>query len=99
MSEAGKELPIYPPVMDYLSKKYETLKNDYKTKDGKHSEHCGRIAIDIAELLLQGGERPSLKSVRGDEARESGFIHYKPLVPKVYEGRVSWGRTYSMCCW
>lgn len=91
MSEAGKELPIYPPVMDYLRKKHQTLKKDYRTEDGKYSEHCGLIAIDIAELLLQGGERPSLKSVRGDEVRESGFVHNRSLVPKIYEGRVSWG--------
>ncbi len=91
MSEAGKELPIYPSVIEYLRKKHHTLKNDYRTEDGKYSEHCGLIAIDIAELLLQGGERPSLKSVRGDEVRESSFIHNRSLVPKIYEGRVSWG--------
>lgn len=91
MSEAGKELLIYPLVMDYLSKKHQTLKNDYRTEDGKYSEHCGLISIEIAELLLQEGERPSLNFVRGNEVKESGLIHNRPLLPKIYEGRVSWG--------
>lgn len=45
----------------------------------------------MADILIQCGEKPSVFAVRGDEVKESGMIQNKALVPKIYQGRVSWG--------
>lgn len=92
MCEARKDTSIYPPVKDYLDRKHQIFRKDYRTEDGKYAESCSAMAIDIAELLLQDGEKPSLMSIRGDEVKKSCWEYNKPLVPKVYDGRISWGR-------
>lgn len=85
----GKELPIYSPVTDYLNRKHQILRNDYRTEDGKHAESCTLIACDIAKLFLEGGEKPSLLSVRGELLSDG--INNRSLVPKIYKGRIRWG--------
>ena len=90
MAEAEKEISVYPPVIEYLKTKHQSLKNNYLTEDNKYAESCGLLACDIARaFFLENGERPSLLSVRG-ELLPDGVNKY-PLIPKIYGGRISWG--------
>jgi hypothetical protein len=91
MSESSKYLSIFPPVIDHLNKKHEILRNDYIGEDGVHSESCTIVGCDIAGLLLRNGDKPYLIAVRGEETTETGWIHNKPIIPKIYNGRVVWG--------
>jgi len=78
-------------VSKYLSEKHATLANDYRTPDGKYSESCTLIAADVAKLLLAGGKKPHIVSVRGTPVSNSSFIATEPLFPVQYSGRVRWG--------
>lgn len=94
----SEQLIIVPKtVTEYLYNKHETIVNDYKTPDGKYSEHCGLIALEIADLLIADGHTPSILEVK-ENFNENGFIHSKSLLPKIYEGRVSWGAHQICSC-
>ena len=86
-SSVKAETGEYAKVNDYLAKKYGLLVNDYR--DGQYSEHCGLIAMDIARLLLEEGGKPSLYVISGKKI--DSVRNTKTLVPKRYEGRVTWG--------
>ncbi len=79
----------YPSVMDYLREKYLTLRNNYKTPDGRYSESCGLIACDIAKLFLDEGEKTSLFNVKGETLIDG--VNRKAIAPRIYEGNVEWG--------
>lgn len=83
-------------VEEYLRKKHSTLINNYRTPDGKYSESCLLIAIDIAKLLIEAGRNPYIMIVQ-QNVRERGYITLKELVPRLYRGRVTWF-THLVCC-
>lgn len=91
----SKEIP--KTVLDYLREKHNTIINDYRTPDGRYVEHCGLIAIDIAQLFLSAGKKPYIAEV-SEDVHEGGFIHSKELAPIIYEGRVTWGAHQVCCC-
>jgi hypothetical protein len=82
---------------EYLKIKHESIANDYRTLDSKHSDSCGLIAVDIAKLLLQEGKRPYIMKI-SEDIHERGGIHVKELSPKIYKGRVTWGAHQVCCC-
>lgn len=81
-------------ICDYLIKKHETLKDNY-TDSKDLAESCSLIAVDLARLLLKEGRRPHIAQVWGKTIK--GGINRKPLVPKLYGGRISWGG-HIVCC-
>lgn len=91
----SREIP--KTVLDYIRDKHSTIKNDYKTPDGRYSEHCGLIAIDIAKLLIAAGRQPYIAKI-SEDVREGELIHSKTLKPTIYEGRVTWGAHQVCCC-
>jgi len=74
-------------TLDYLAEKHSTLINGYRTLDGKNSESCGLIALEISQRLLEEGKYPHLKSVSDKEY----------LVPLMFKGNVKWG-LHVFCC-
>ena len=84
-------------VLDYICNKHSTIANDYRAPDGRYSEHCGLIAIDIAKLLLAAGRQPYIAKV-SEDVREGSVIRSKTLTPTIYEGRVTWGAHQVCCC-
>ena len=69
-------------VLDYLCNKHSTIANDYRAPDGRYSEHCGLIAIDIAKLLLAAGRQPYIAKV-SEDVREGSVIRSKTLTPTI----------------
>ncbi len=94
-SAESREVP--KTVLDYLRKKHSTIVNDYRASDGRYSEHCGLIAIDIAKLFLDAGRRPYIAKV-AEDVNEGGCIQSKSLEPTMYEGRISWGAHQVCVC-
>lgn len=90
-----KEVP--KAVLEYLKNKHTTIVNDYRTPDGLWSEHCGLIAVDIAKLLLDDGRQPCIAEVFED-VHTGHFLHRKELLPKIFDGRISWGAHQVCCC-
>jgi hypothetical protein len=84
------------PVLEYLREKHRTLKDDYRTADGKN-EICGLVASDVAEILLKEGKNPSIIMVEGKLLQDS-FVNTEPLRPVQYKGRVSWGGHVVCIC-
>ena len=74
-------------VSNYMGNKHTTLVNNYCTPDGVNSESCGLIALTIARLMLAEGRMPYIAAIKGEEA----------LVPKLFDGRVTWG-SHQVCC-
>ena len=85
-------------TLDYLVRKHETLVNDYRTPDGKYREHCGLIAIEVAQRLLAEGKTPRIEKV-AEEVHERGFIHSLDLVPLIFRDKWTegWG-AHQVCC-
>jgi hypothetical protein len=90
-----KEVP--KSVSAYLKKLHETIINDYHAPDGKYSESCGLIALDVAKLFLQSGKRPYIMKV-SEDVREGSIVRTKRLSPQAYGGRVHWGAHQVCCC-
>lgn len=82
-------------VIDYLQQKHQSIVNDYHTVDGKYSEQCGLIALEIADSLIKDGREPCIMEV-SEYVIKNGSIHSKKLSPKIYGGRVSW-RAHQVC--
>lgn len=72
-------------TLEYLAKKHSTLRNDYSTPNGKYSESCECIAVEVAKRLLNEGKKPYIAKVS------------KELTPLLYEGRIKW-YTHLFCC-
>jgi hypothetical protein len=91
MSEEIRREQIFTNVEEYMRNKHSTLINDYKTPEGNYVENCTLIAVDIAKMLLDSGERPELVRVQGPQITQGGWVGNEPVIPKIYEGRVRWG--------
>jgi len=85
----GKEDLNNQPVLDYLKKQFEVLKNDYRTPDG-HVQSCTLIACDVARLLIEEEKIPSIYKVLG-KLKDGSKYNRETLIPRLYEGRVEWG--------
>jgi hypothetical protein len=81
-------------ALEYMANLHPTLANDYKTPDGKHSESCGLIAADIAERLLTEDKVSYIARVQG---KLVDSINRASIVPKPFQGRISWG-AHQVCC-
>jgi hypothetical protein len=97
ISNSESSIKISKKVTDYISKKHQTIVNDYKTPDGRYSEHCGLVALEVANLLIKDGYEPYIMKI-GAIVKENGFVCSKKLTPKIYEGRVSWGAHQVCSC-
>jgi len=85
-------------VLDYLTEKNKTLKNDYTTPDGKYAESCTLIAIDIAKILLSEGKKPEIIFVTGKRIDNPHIIASESLRPTQYSGKISWGGHVVCAC-
>lgn len=84
------ELPKEPKtVMEYFHQKRLSIINDYHTPDGKHSDSCTLIALEIADLLIKEGHEPIIMLI-SEDIRENGLIHPKSLSSMIFGGRVTW---------
>lgn len=83
-------------TIGYLVQKHQALQNDYRTSDGRHSESCTLIALEVAELLLAEGKNPEIRTMAEDISTER-YVHPKTLRPLLYEGRVEW-YAHQVCC-
>jgi hypothetical protein len=81
-------------ALEYMANIHPTLANDYRTPDGKYSESCGCIAVNIARKLFAEGKNPFILRIRG-ELIDS--INRKTITPKTFNGRISWG-AHQVCC-
>lgn len=84
-------------VSQYLSEKHKQIRNDYRDIEGKYSEQCGHIALDIAKLLLESEYKPYIMEAK-QEVQDDDFLKVIPLVPKIYKGRVKWSAHQVCCC-
>jgi len=81
-------------ALEYMANLHPSLANDYKTPNGAYKESCSGIAINLAKRLLDEGKIPYIAEIHGkfiDDANR------KPIVPKQYNGRISWG-AHQICC-
>jgi hypothetical protein len=78
------------PLLAYLNEKRRLLAINYEA-------NCLAIARDIAGLLSDGGSQPVIMCLHKEEPTPKGRFHY-PLIPKKYNGRVSWTKHYVCCC-
>jgi hypothetical protein len=81
-------------ALKYMAKKHATLANNYRTPDGKHSESCGCIAVDIAKILLTENRLPYIARVWG---RLVDNVNRTSIIPRPFGGRISWG-VHQVCC-
>ncbi|MGV8142149.1 MAG: hypothetical protein ACP5NS_00765 [Candidatus Pacearchaeota archaeon] len=81
-------------ALEYLARLHLTVTNDYRTPNGQYSESCGLIATDIAKRLLAENKTPYIVIVRGKLVDSA---NRKPIVPKPFGGRISWG-AHQVCC-
>ena len=81
-------------ALEYMANLHSTLANDYKTSDGNHGENCTHIALDIAERLLAEGKAPYVAGIQG---KLIDSINRDEIFPKLFEGRISWGK-HQVCC-
>ena len=80
-------------TLDYLKRKYNSLKDNYSSEDKIGKDSCLLIALEVAKRLLPEGKNPYLLFIEADEIRsENGYLH-----PKQYFGRVEWGG-HIVCC-
>jgi hypothetical protein len=77
-------------LSDYLNEKRHKLAHNYEA-------NCLTIARDIASLLVVGGKRPYIACLHKEEETAAGKLHY-PLMPRRYNGRVTWTKHYVCCC-
>ncbi|MCH7568705.1 MAG: hypothetical protein IIA87_04765 [Nanoarchaeota archaeon] len=67
-------------AIEFLESKHKNIiKNNYRTSDGEHVEHCVVIAMDMAARLLNEGRKPTLLAITGY------------LIPQPFNGRIEWG--------
>lgn len=85
-------------ISRYLAQKHETLKNDYKTPDGKFMESCGLLALDAAKALIDDGKMPYTVAFLGKETPNPYVRTNAWLVPQQFGGRVSWGAHVVCVC-
>ena len=81
-------------TLEYLANMYPVLGNDYRTPDGKHSNSCCHIAVEIAKRLIFEGKSPYIIGIEGEEL---GNGNREVIVPKRYNGRIEWG-AHQVCC-
>ncbi len=77
-------------LLTYLNAKRSLLAHDYQA-------NCLTIAHDIAGLLIKKGGHPFIICLHKEEARAGNTFHY-PLIPKKYNGRITWTKHYACCC-
>jgi hypothetical protein len=85
-------------TLDYLTKKHRTLINSYKTPDGRYSKHCGMIALEVGQRLLEEGKIPKIRMIRLtiDSPRH---IRRTGLIPRVFKDRwYEGGGSHQVCC-
>lgn len=75
-------------ALKYLEEKHKTVKNDYRKPNSPVYESCGMIANEIAEILIDSGEKPYIMHV------------YSPtlVIPLCFEGRKAWYSHVVCCC-
>lgn len=71
--------------------KRKHLANDYINPTSNRLEDCYCVAEDIANALLDDGQKSKIFKIMGENPAVSYWPRNQNLVPKVYEGRVSWG--------
>lgn len=81
-------------TLEYMSNLNLTLVEDYRTPDKKNFESCAIIAEDIAERLLSEGKFPYIIKIQG---KLIDSINRELIIPKPFEGRVSW-IAHLVCC-
>lgn len=87
-----------PTVEAYMIRKNRSLGNNFKMESGLHSDSCALIAFDIAFSLIEAGRTPTIGSLRGREIRDNSYIRNETLVPRRFEGRVTFGgHTICIC--
>jgi hypothetical protein len=77
-------------LLTYLDDKRRLLAHSYEA-------NCLTIAYDIAGLLIAEGRSPFIACLHKEEDRAGNRFHY-PLIPKKYNGRVTWTKHYVCCC-
>lgn len=94
-NDESTELPA--SVLEYLQTKHSTVIIEYRTPDGRFSEHCGMIALEIAKILITAGRKPHIALV-SEDVHEGGFVKTKDLVPKAFGNKVTWGAHWVCVC-
>ncbi|MEK7632514.1 MAG: hypothetical protein AAB473_01860 [Patescibacteria group bacterium] len=97
ISQTPELLECPKSVLEYLKEKHKALKSFYRTPDGRHSEICSTIALEIAELFIQAGCRPDICVIR-ERVTEDGLVSWKKLVPVMFQGLVEWS-AHIVCCY
>lgn len=72
-------------TVEYLARKQKSLRPNYTRDNGRHLESCWHVATDVARRLLDEGKEPEIVTFT-----EGTFSLLKPMVPKEYEGKVTW---------
>lgn len=80
--------------LEYLAKNHPRLSKDYRTKDGKYSESCAWVAMQIAKILIGEGKIPYLTRIRG---KLVDTINRESIVPKLSSAKIKWG-AHQVCC-
>jgi hypothetical protein len=66
------------------------LREDYRDESELgYSSSCTLVAIELAKKLAEEGRNPQIFTITGAVTDSVG--NTKALVPKVYEGRITWG--------
>jgi hypothetical protein len=79
-----------PSWLDYFAEKHLQVAERYQGD-------CLAIAREIARLLLEEGKDPFIGLlVKKDMLGENKFYH--ALLPKKYQGRITWNKHYVCCC-
>lgn len=83
-----------PKTEEYLKNEFVRLANDYKGEDG-HLEECVRIAVKIAQSIIDEGGNPQFLTIKGKITNSAGNTEI--LEPKRYNGRVKWPLSHTVC--
>ncbi|MBP9771707.1 MAG: hypothetical protein KBD16_02160 [Candidatus Pacebacteria bacterium] len=81
----------FPKTEEYLKSEFVELSNNYRK--GGHTASCTLVAFDVAGIVLEEGGHPSILSIVGQKVDS---INTKTIVPKCFEGRITWG-AHQVC--
>lgn len=94
--QVSSEAP-FESLEQYMKDKHIALSRDYITDSGG-AESCTVVTFDVALLLTKEGKHPTIGQITGVPVDSDFVIRNEALVPRQYNGNVTWGgHTVCVC--
>ena len=78
-------------VLELFDKKHAQLRDGYRDESGDFSDSSTLVALDIAEVLKNAGEDPSIVVIRGTQDLTNPYILRRETLQIKECGGLEWG--------